>query len=146
MGPGSVGECFSTRGRTVTEADLVQFAGLTWDINQAHTDAVFAADLPFGERVAHGPLIMSIALGLAVVDGPKYPWRAGLSIEWSFSRPVRIGDTVHAEWTVAEVHSTKHDDVVRVVSACRVLNQRGELVQEGRVMRLAARTDGSAAE
>jgi acyl dehydratase len=143
MGPHSIGECFTTRGRTVTESDLVQFSGLTWDVNLAHTDAVAAAELPFGERVAHGTLVMSLALGLAVIDGPRYPWRAGLSLSWQFVRPVRIGDTIHTEWTIAAVSPTKRDEVVRVTSTCRVINQDGELVQEGDVVRLAAASTSS---
>jgi len=143
MVPHSVGQGFTTRARTVTEADLVQFSGLTWDVNVAHTDAEAARDLPFGERVAHGTLVLSMALGLAVVDGPRFPWRAGLSLDWKFIRPVRIGDTIHTEWSIVDVSPTKHDDVVRVTSKCQVINQEGTVVQEGAVIRLADRIDPS---
>lgn len=129
---------FTTRGRTITETDLVQFSGLTWDVNLAHTDAEAASQLPFGERVAHGTLVMSMALGLAVVDGPRLPWRAGLSMTWQFVQPVRIGDTIHSEWTVLEISPTRRVEVVRVTSKCVVKNQKGEIVQEGEVVRLAA--------
>ena len=144
MGHDWIGRTFTTRGRTVTEADLVLFSGLTWDVNAAHTDAVAASELPFGERVAHGTLVMSMALGLAVVDGPSFPWRAGLSLEWQFRRPVRIGDTIHTEWSIQDVEGTKNPDVVRVTSECLVRNQRNEVVQKGTVVRLAANSEFSA--
>jgi acyl dehydratase len=137
LGPDAVGEVFTTRARTVTEADLVQFSGLSWDVNVAHTDSVGASELPFGERVAHGPLIMSMALGLAVVDGPRYPWRAGLSLSWQFLRPVRIGDTIRTTWSITDIAPTRSDETIRVTSHCQVYNQRDEVVQEGDVLRLA---------
>ena len=62
------GERFVTRGRTITESDIVQFAGLTGDMHPQHTDAAWAAESRFGERIAHGMLVMSYAIGLVPLD------------------------------------------------------------------------------
>ena len=61
----NVGDCYESQGRTITEADVVAFAGLSGDFNPLHTGATFAAATPFGERIAHGMLVMAIATGMA---------------------------------------------------------------------------------
>src|SRR5438309_1646288 len=89
-----VGQRFETPGRTVIEADISTFAGLTGDFNPLHTDDLFAADSDYGGRITHGPMIVGMAFGLAsradVMDGTVL---ALLEIGWKFLKPVRPGDT-----------------------------------------------------
>src|SRR4030042_6000025 len=100
------GQKIFTAGRTVTEADVTAFAGLSGDFNQIHVDADYAGKGPFGQRVAHGLLVLSIVSGLAVQTGIMD--RTVLAFreiaEWKLSRPVFFGDTVRCEM---EVLSTK---------------------------------------
>jgi acyl dehydratase len=91
-------------GRTITEHDIAAFAGLSGDFNQIHTNAEFARSTPFGQRIAHGLLGLSIASGLAVQTGVL-----GANViafrevgEWKFVKPVFIGDTIHVEMEVVE--------------------------------------------
>jgi acyl dehydratase len=121
-----------SQARTITEADLVAFAGLTGDTNPMHTDAEYARSGPFGERVAHGMLGLSYAVGLSwqlgFMDGTVL---AFTGLEWKFKGPIKIGDTIHA---VARVKQTKVMPATGggfVVFDVRVLNQRGEKVQQG---------------
>ncbi len=91
-----VGRGIETPGRTVTEADIVAFAALSGDWTAIHVDREYAAGTPFGERIAHGLLVLSIASGLAVRQGfIEDTIMAFRSVEWKFSLPVKIGDTVH---------------------------------------------------
>jgi acyl dehydratase len=96
-----VGQRVLSPGRTITEADIVTFAGLSGDFTAIHTDAVYAQSTPFGQRVAHGLLTLSIASGLAIRIGfLEETVIAFREIrEWKFSQPVYIGDTlrVHVE-------------------------------------------------
>ena len=91
-----VGQRFVTAGRTVTEADVVNFAGVSGDYNPIHTDAEFAKSTPFGQRIAHGLLVLSMLTGLrqrtGATDGTLIAW---LEIRnYKFLKPVLIGDTV----------------------------------------------------
>ena len=101
-----VGLTLTTAGRTITEADIVNFAGLSGDFNQLHTDAEYAKQGLFGRRIAHGLLVTSIASGLAaqtgILEGTTLAFRE--IREWKFIKPVFIGDTVHV---VLEVTGTK---------------------------------------
>ena len=102
----TVGQQIITAARTITEADIVAFAGLSGDFNQLHTDAEFAKTTPFGKRIAHGLLVTSIASGLAaqtgILEGTTIAFRE--IREWKFAKPVFIGDTIHV---VLEVTNTK---------------------------------------
>lgn len=123
----------TTAGRTITEADIVNFAGLSGDFNQMHVDDEYARTTPFGKRVAHGLLVLSIVSGLAVMTGVL----EGTVIafrevnEWKFSKPVFVGDTIHA---VLEVQSAK--EVKRIGGGTIdihviVYNHQGDVVQRG---------------
>ena len=121
-----------SQGRTITETDIVNFAGVSGDYNAIHTDAEFSKATPFGERIAHGVLVLSVATGLGMqlgfLDGTAI---AFISLEWKFKAPVKIGDTVHL---VAKVKQTKAMKALGggfVIFDARVLNQRDEVVQEG---------------
>ncbi len=96
------GDSFATRGRTVTEADVVAFSALTGDWHPQHADAVWAASSSFGERIAHGMLVLSFALGLVEFDPDRVVALRGLT-RATFKAPVRIGDTIRAEASVASL-------------------------------------------
>ena len=128
-----VGQKGLSAGRTITDHDIASFAGLSGDFNQIHTDAVFAATTPFGQRIAHGLLGLSVASGLAVQTGVL-----GANViafrevnEWKFVKPVFIGDTVKVEMEVVE---TKHLPRLKSGSltlAATLLNQNGETCMKG---------------
>jgi acyl dehydratase len=127
-----VGDEFITPGRTVTEADVVMFAGLTGDYNRVHTDAEYMKTSIFGERIAHG------MLGLSLVNGLKYRTNydsdgvmAFLGLTWRFTGPIKFGDTIHAVIRITSKRETSKPDRGIMVQAIQVFNQRGEVVQEG---------------
>lgn len=128
----SVGDTFTSPARTVTEADVVTFAGLSGDYNPLHTDEEFAKTTPFGRRIAHGVLGLSITTGLmarlGLFDGTAV---AFLGLDWRFTKPIFIGDTIHFEMEVLEKRETRHPDRGVLVRGVKLLNQRGEVVQEG---------------
>lgn len=119
-----VGEKFVSRGRTVTEADLVMFAAFSGDWYPLHVDKEYAAKSPFGERIAHGMLVLSAATGLM----PLTEWALvafyGMD-RVRFVKPTKIGDTIHVEAEV--VDKREKDERGGVVSMLmEVKNQRGE--------------------
>jgi len=120
------GERFRTEGRTVGEADIASFAALTGDTHPQHVDADWAADSRFGERIAHGLLVLSFAVGSMPFDPDRVVAlrRIGDAV---FKQPVRIGDTVHVEGEVVE---TRPIDDENGLVECRwkVVNQHGRLV------------------
>ncbi|MCB0077439.1 MAG: MaoC family dehydratase N-terminal domain-containing protein [Anaerolineales bacterium] len=123
---------FTSLGRTVTEADIVNFAGLSGDFNAIHTDAEVAAAGDFGQRIAHGMLVLSIATGLATqlgVVGDKV--RAFLGLEWKFRNPVFIGDTIRVELTVANLREARRMGGGLLTFDVKVLNQKDETTQKG---------------
>ena len=123
-----VGQKVITSGRTVTETDIVAFAGLSGDYNQIHTDAEFSKTTPFGQRVAHGLLGLSIASGLIVLvgllEGTIMAFRE--INQWKFSRPIYIGDTIHVEIEVKETKAMKRVGGGLVILELDVKNQHGE--------------------
>ena len=128
----SVGQQVRTPARTITETDVVQFAALSGDWNQLHTDAEYAAGTPFGERIAHGLLGLSVASGLAdragFVVGTA---QAFMGLNWKFRKPILFGDTVLLSAKVAKVRPMASLGGGIVVFSVRLLNQRGETVQQG---------------
>ena len=96
------GDRFTTRGRTVTEADVVAFATLTGDFRPQHTDAEWSAAKPFGERIAHGMLVLSYAAGLVPFD-PERVVALRRVKDVVFKRPVRFGDTIKVHGRVADL-------------------------------------------
>lgn len=128
----AIGDEFTSPGRTITEADVVMFAALTGDYNRIHTDAEYMKDSIFGERIAHG------MLGLAIVNGLKYRTDydadgviAFLGLTWKFAGPIRFGDTIHTVVRIISKRETSKPDRGIIVQAIQLLNQRGEVVQEG---------------
>jgi 3-hydroxybutyryl-CoA dehydratase len=128
------GQKVRTAGRTVTETDIVGFAGLSGDYNQIHVDAAYAKTVPFGQRVAHGLCVLSIASGLAVqtgiMEGTVLAFREIL--EWKFSLPVFIGDTIHVELGVLETRPIPRLGGGNVTISLDVQNQDGKSVQKGK--------------
>ena len=128
----NVGDEFVTVARTVTESDVVTFAGLSGDYNQLHTDCEFAKQAGFGGRVAHGFLGLSIASGLT--DRTKYlegTALAVLGVNWKFTGPIRLKDTIKVKVVVENKRETKKSDRGIVTFYMAILNQKGEIVQEG---------------
>ncbi len=127
-----VGRALTTRGRTVGEGDISLFAGLCGDYNPLHMDEAFSAETQFGGRIAHGPLGLSMAIGLMsqlnLIDGTAM---ALLHLTWDFKGPVKIGDTIHAEVTCTEARRSKKPGQGVVSLRLAVVNQRHETVQVG---------------
>jgi acyl dehydratase len=128
----AVGDEFITPARTVTEADVTMFAALSGDYNRLHTDMEYAGQGPFGERIAHGLLGLSMIVGLAFrteidPDGAV----AFLGLSWKFTGPITFGDTIHALIRITSMRETRATDRGIIVQAIQVLNQRGEVVQQG---------------
>lgn len=128
-----VGVTAVSPARTMTEADIVGFAGLSGDFNVIHTDAEFAKATPFGQRIAHGILGLSIASGLMsrAPLAEQHRIVAFLGMTWDFRNPIVIGDTIRVEQTVTEKRETKRPGMGIVISDAKVINQRGQVCQEG---------------
>jgi acyl dehydratase len=126
-----VGEEYESPGRTVTETDLVLFAGLSGDYNVLHTDAEFMKSSIFGERIAHGLLGLAIQAGLFTRATQAYATIAFAGLRWKFKGPIKIGDTIRVRAKVTAKKETAKADRGVVTVERRVLNQRDEVVQEG---------------
>ena len=143
-----VGREWLTRGRTVGEGDVTLFAGLVGDFTPIHVDEDFARAGPFGTRIAHGPLTMSIAIGLLAQMNILDESVLGLlSLQWDFSRPVRIGDTVRARVTVLEARRSSRPGAGVATFGFEVMTGDGVAVQRGRMtVLMKASGDGAARE
>jgi acyl dehydratase len=126
-----VGDEYLSPGRTITEADIVAFAGLSGDYNVLHTDAEFMKSSIFGERIAHGLLGLAIQAGLFTRATQAFATLAFVGMRWKFKGPIKIGDTIKVRMKVTEKKETSKPDRGIVTVQRQVLNQRGELVQEG---------------
>jgi len=138
-----VGDEWESPRRTVTETDVVMFAGLSGDFNPLHVDHSAAKDNPFGRPVAHGLLGLAIGTGL-MSQAPRVDTLAFLAIlEWKFHRPIVFGDTIHALSKVESLqpHANGRRGVVNWHR--RILNQDGHLVQEGRTQTLVRARSGA---
>ncbi len=128
-----VGQQIITTGRTITESDIVSFAGISGDYNQIHTNAEFAGKTLFGQRVAHGLLGLSIASGLAmrtgVLEGTVIAFRE--INNWKFTNPLLIGDTVHAELNIIETKPIPRVGGGSIVIEIALKNHRDEVTMKG---------------
>lgn len=135
-----VGESWISPGRTITEADVTLFAGLTGDYNPIHTDEEFAKTTVFGGRILHGPAGFAIATGLesrlGIKDGTAI---AFLGMTWDLRLPIKIGDTIRVHEKVAAMRESKKPTQGLVTFDVAIVNQRGETVQEGQWKILMAR-------
>ena len=128
--PGQTG---TSATRTITEHDIVAFAGLSGDFNLIHVDAEFAKTTPFGKRIAHGLLGLAIATGLAVQTGVL-----GANViafrevgEWKFIKPIFIGDTIHVNMEIVETKGFPRLGGGLVSMAASVNNQANETTMKG---------------
>lgn len=129
------GARYLSQGRTIAESDIMSFCGLSGDFTPIHCDAEFARSTPFGERTAHGPLVMSVAIGLSTPSGLFGDRVIGLvNCNWDFSGPVRIGDTVRSEVVVETVRPSSKPGREVATYLFTVRNQRGEGIQSGRLI------------
>ena len=126
-----LGEEYESPGRTVTEADIVIFAGLSGDYNILHTDAEHMKSSIFGERIAHGLLGLAIQSGLFTRVGIPYATLGVGSLRWKFKGPIKIGDTIRLRAKVSAKDEGEKPDRGVVTVDRQVLNQRDEVVQEG---------------
>jgi acyl dehydratase len=140
----TVGQELMTARRTITEADVVQFAGISGDFNPLHTDELYGQTTPFGTRIAHGLLVVAVGSGLVNQTG----WFEGttlalLEMTSRFVRPVHFGDTVRQRLEVVEKKETSRADRGVVTLSATILNQREEPVVEGQhVLLLRRRSAG----
>ncbi|HSB70309.1 MAG TPA: MaoC/PaaZ C-terminal domain-containing protein [Candidatus Methylomirabilis sp.] len=128
-----VGAEHESPARTITETDIVNFSALSGDWSPVHTDEEYCKQSPYKTRIAHG------LLGLAVVEGLKQRipaftdvrYMASLYWNYKFSGPILIGDTIRVRIRIESKRETKKPDRGIVVEHVTMLNQRGEVVQEG---------------
>jgi len=122
-----------TSGRTITETDVVNFAGVSGDYNQIHIDSEYSKETPAGARIAHGLLIMSIASGLVVLtgmmEGTVLVFREIKN--WKFIKPVYFNDTIHVEVNVVSLKPFRRLGGGLVETELDVKNQNGETVMKG---------------
>lgn len=127
-----VGMTMVTRGRTITEADIVQFGALTGDFNPMHFDAEYMKTHMMGQRIAHGMLSLSYAVGQAYQLGfMEKTILAFRGLEMKFSLPVLIGDTLHVQLTVKEKQAAPRLGGGMVTLDVKIVNQNGKSVQSG---------------
>jgi 3-hydroxybutyryl-CoA dehydratase len=127
----AVGEEWESPGRTVTETDIVNFAGISGDFNAIHIDHAFAATTQFRRPVAHGLLVFSISSGLTLWTPPMRTL-AFMSIrEWQFKAPVFSGDTIHVRTKVLEKQERSRGRRGVITWQRQAINQDGKVVQEG---------------
>lgn len=124
---------FETASRTITEGDIMTFAGLTGDFNELHTSASYAKHTAFGARIAHGMLTLAIANGLYMrLNLFEKNTVANLGIEnWTFKMAVKIGDTLHVSFHLADKHLTSNPSRGIIRWNVEVLNQDDEIVASG---------------
>jgi len=145
-----VGLTFRSPGRTITEADIVAFAGLTGDYSELHTSEVYAKESQFGRRVAHG------MLGLAYAHGLMWPRTGelretavaflGIS-DWRFVGPIFVGDTIFVNYSLAELRDSKSRPSQAIATFdVELVNQEGRVVQRGRKALLVSKEPLSAVE
>jgi len=128
----NVGDVFVCQARTVTEADTVNFAGVSGDYNPLHTDEEFGKTTPFGSRIAHGALALAIATGQANQRGVFEGTTIALMQQTiKYVGAVKFGDTIHLELKVAEKKESSKPDRGVVTFDATVLNQHGKSVIEG---------------
>ena len=142
-----VGMSFRSPGRTITDADVVGFAGLTGDYSELHTSDVYAQHSEFKRRVAHGMLGLAYAHGLmwARTGELRETAVAFLGIdEWKFVAPIFIGDTIF-DYRIAELRDSRSRPTQAIATFdVDVVNQDGVMVQRGRKALLVSKVPLSA--
>jgi acyl dehydratase len=137
----NVGDEHQSSGRTVTETDVVSFAGLSGDFNNMHIDEEFAKKTVFGTRVAHGLCVLSIASGLWFTM-PRLATIAFMGLEdWRFSGAVKFGDTICIARKLVEKRDHKRPNMGFLIFEVNVHNQSDEVVQKGKWVILVQRKE-----
>lgn len=126
-----IGQEWKSLGRTVTQSDIVNFAGVSGDFNPIHMDHEFAATTPFRQPIAHGLLVLSISSGLGLNAPPVRTMAFVQFKEWFFKEPVYIGDTIHVLCKAIEKESKARGRRGSITWQRQVVNQHGKVVQEG---------------
>ena len=128
-----VGQTFLSQARTITEADIVIFAGWSWDTNPVHTDAESARHGRFSGPIAHGLLGLSIAMGLASRIGVFETCSIALLgiDDWRFRRPIRIGDSVRCRVDITSTRLISNGKAGIIQRHLTLVNQRDEVTQHG---------------
>ncbi|WP_274631179.1 MaoC/PaaZ C-terminal domain-containing protein [Arvimicrobium flavum] len=135
MIPLTIGHTVTTPARTIGEGDITLFAGLVGDYTPIHVDETFAAASPHGTRIAHGPLSMATAIGLATQTGLFGRRVIGMvNINWDFAGVVKLGDTIRARVTIEAIRPTSKPGRNLGTFGFSVLNQRNERIQRGRMI------------
>jgi acyl dehydratase len=144
------GMSFRSPGRTITDADLMAFAGLTGDFSELHTSDVYAKNSQFGRKVAHG------LLGLSYAHGLMWPRTGELRetaiaflgiADWKFVGPIFVGDTIFVHYVLAELRDSKSRPTQAIASfAVELLNQNGEVLQKGKKILLVSKIPLTAVE
>ncbi len=127
-----VGQTFETPARTITEHDIMTYAGLTGDFAAVHTDEAYARQSVFGRRVAHGTLIIGLALGevqkLKIFEGTAI---SPLELNWTMKSPVLLGDAMRVRLTIESKRETSKPDRGVLVRRYEVLNDKDAVVHSG---------------
>jgi 3-hydroxybutyryl-CoA dehydratase len=126
-----VGQQWESPGRTVTEADIVNFAGLSGDFNPIHIDHEFARTTPFRRPIAHGLLVQSLGSGLGLFSPPMRTLAVLTIHEWQFKEPVFAGDTLHVLSRVLDKQVRSRGRRGVITWQRQILNQERKIVQEG---------------
>lgn len=126
-----VGDTWKSPGRTITEADVVNFACMTGDFNPLHIDHEYAKNTPFGKPIAHGLLGVALSAGLA----GQSPWMRTVAfiriVDWTFREPIYIGDTLHIRTELVSKVLQGRGRRGLILWKRQLLNQEGKVVQEG---------------
>jgi len=134
-----IGDVFITQGRTITEADIVNFGGVIGDYNPLHFDADYMEGSMFGKRIAHGMLTLSFATGLVNQLGTNMKTiLAFRGLEFVFKAPVFIGDTIHVEMTNIEKNDAPKHGGGWITQEVKIVKQDGTVVQLGKWTALVA--------
>lgn len=120
-------EVRETGGRTVTETDIVIHAGQTGDFFPHHVDAEWSKTQPFKQRIAHGTLIFSMAIGQTATEINPQAFSKGYD-RLRFIKPVFIGDTIHTKVTISDISKDKKAGYGKIIEHVEVFNQHDELV------------------
>jgi acyl dehydratase len=126
-----IGQKWESPGRTITETDVVQFAGLSGDFNPIHMDHEFARSTAFRRPIAHGLLVLTVASGLSVACPPMRTLAFLQLREWRFREPVFFGDTVRVQGEVLHKEVRSRGRRGEITWGRHVVNQQGKVVQEG---------------
>ncbi len=131
-----VGQEWESLGRTITQADIVNFAGLSGDFNPIHIDHEFARSSPFHQPIAHGLLVFAIASGLGLYSPPMRTLAFLTIREWHFRGPIFIGDTIRVRTKVLEKEARARGRRGVLTWQRQLVNQAGKVVQEGIILTL----------